>query len=203
MNSVGSLISDDITQSCVIVDLWRDDFRIPDIISKSRFCIHSLVKDDKCVRCGSFVGFFGFESDPILYFNHINLLANSLPLTKDLYIISKRYYPPDYKRPYFEGVVTGGLMRYATTYIIRERSSDTGRTFFVAHFTSDKSRFRSKSFEMTRKWSLDSLTLPEDVLLVNPRIPQVKVYPRGFILYISNTRVDEFHTDILNNRLGI
>ncbi|MCK5854189.1 MAG: hypothetical protein KAG56_03130, partial [Sulfurovaceae bacterium] len=85
-------------------------------------------------------------------------------------------------------------MRYATTYIIRERSSDTGRTFFVAHFTSDKSRFRSKSFEMTRKWSLDSLTLPEDVLLVNPRIPQVKVYPRGFILYISNTRVDEFHT---------
>lgn len=188
----------DLRHRSVIINLWADNDRINDYMSVSPRCAHFRQSKDHCLSCGGFVGWIGKESDPLLYFKHVELLANSFIHSDDVYIISDRVFPEDYELPSY-GMNRGRFkdFRHKKVYTVYDtvlpHASSSGRkpkVRYVIHYTDSRDSFLNNPLIYHK--SMDFIQLlaeDKDTLLVNPTKSDLKYYHSGFTFFLPNSSI--------------
>lgn len=195
---ISALINKDIEHDNVIISLIPSKTRERDIISSNARCPHLYVEDNKCKTCGAYTGMFGTEKDPLTYYKHLSLLANSFVHSRNVYIITDRYFPEEYEIPTF-GMSMQKFKKFKNQFVYTlynkvSRSKDGGqvKTLYIVHFTVDVyNRWKSK-IVLSPKVNFNALLDADDTLFVNPSIESLRFYSRKFTYYISDSQVLDF-----------
>lgn len=80
----------------IVIDLWSNDDREPDIIGGDDKCPHQNVQFRHCLHCGAFIAHVGEEVKWDLYWKHILMISNTLKDYKFMIISHKEI--PSYVR---------------------------------------------------------------------------------------------------------
>nr|DAT66478.1 MAG TPA: hypothetical protein [Caudoviricetes sp.] len=196
---VSSLIYKSIKHKNVIINLTFNEGRLLDTIgNKDPLCPHLFKTNNICNKCAAYVGFIGKEPDPLTFYKHLNLLANSFIDSDNIYILAERYYPPDYTLPN-KGMSLTKYKDFKHKFIYTlydkvslSRFSRDVRHLYIIHFTNDITNKWNCSQILSKEFNLLELFDHSDTLFVNPSAKSLKFYSNHFKYFISNTQVLDY-----------
>lgn len=173
--SISNILIDppEVRGTSVLLDLTHKDKRNYDILSSSDICTHLSKKNDKCQTCGAFIGFFGEEKSPNDYYRHVMMLVNTLQSADDVFLLTKRYLPEDYKLPFFTQS-SPQAFKHQKTYTLYNRIVTDPRSrcrvssFYVCHFTNDIERLWKPDILLSKRLSIFDF-ISGKVLCINPK----------------------------------
>lgn len=146
----------DHNRSSTVVNLFANQNREVDVIGGSDFCPHVAIEENRCKGCGAYVGFFGSETDPDLFYKHAWAYVSRF--SGDVFLVSHRIIPYEYSHK---------LSKLKKNHFYRSVVWLDREKLFVNAFTKNQvyDVFQSVT---TRKIPYLLSRVSEDVLWVNP-----------------------------------
>lgn len=198
-NPISFLLHKNIEHKCVIINLWTDSNRMIDTLGATKDCCHLHVSNQRCGTCGSYVGYFGHEKDPLLFFKHVDLLAMSFSLrSEDVFIITHRMFPEDYQLHAF-GIMSFGYKSFtnrkvytvydAVNVSTKAKTHPTPHPYYIIHYSKNPDSFWKNKFVYSKDLDLLALSNSTDTLLVNPTRADLRYYHSGFTFFVPNSSI--------------
>lgn len=124
----------------VIINLSSSRRNYPDEIGGNPLCSHSQTKNQACTSCGAFVGYIGYEENPIKFYLHLNFIVNLFE-AETVYVIHNKLHPLDFKQysmitkskiKYHRSVVfaNGSIVNVYSKLPKKEKYSHINKTYF-------------------------------------------------------------------------
>ncbi len=176
----------------IVINLAYNTHRTVDIISSgSEVCAHLKTDKSICQTCGTFIGHLGYEPDPLMFYKHVNLLANSVS-AENVFIISPRPYPEDYQLPLYGMRVPAHVgYKHVRTYTIYNRVSADPKTrvsvtaFYVIQFTRKRDNLWPSRCLISKRLKLTDFLNGKPTLVINPTPTDLQTNNSDFTFYLS------------------
>lgn len=182
----------DLECNNIVINLAHNTNRAVDIITKgSDVCAHLKVEKSICQTCGAFIGHLGHEPDPLLFYKHVNLLVNKVR-ADNVYVISSRPYPEDYKLPLF-GMSVPSYNNYTQvrTYTIYNKVSPNPKSkervsaFYITQFTKDSKNLWASRCILSKRLRLEDFLDGKPTLVINPTEKDLQSNNEDFTFYLA------------------